>query len=499
MKTRVRFDQVRRHRARAVPVFVLAMAMLLITTSAPSPVLGDANEGSVGSASGLTTVTSTVTAGPGDSLLVDGGFEAQGVALGVPVGSVGPGGEPWGYGWGSPSSPCSWTGNPGVPGGAWTGGGVDRTEDFCTGWKWARSGAFFGLVKDRQTLTQTFTATADGIGTLNWFDANRSSWRGDTWFGRPNPYSVTLTDSAGTVQTIGNYTSQVYLGLESNSWINAGDDRFSLAGKQGWFTRSATGFRLEAGTTYTLSFNSLAPTYIDGGGVERIDDRTTLLDDISLTSQPCVDTAGIIGWWPGEGALTAQVGPDASGAATYGTGRAGQGFAIEPSAPLSAVGVAQPSTALTLDLWIKPQTTAAGVVQTLVSRWSGVGFTSATDDGHAYNLELHPNNDLVFETDDLSTRSPEQLRFNAPQLVDGNFHHVAATWTPATMTLYVDGVQVATKASQGGELQTGAPTPVRLGGPFGYTGVIDEPTIWNRALSSSEIATIAAYTVAKCP
>jgi hypothetical protein len=122
------------------------------------------------------------------------------------------------------------------------------------------------------------------------------SWRGDTWFGRPNDYSVTLTDAAGVVQTIGYYTSQVYLGLESNSWNNWGDDRFSTAGKEGWFPRSATVFVLTAGSIYTLAFNSLSPFYNDSNGITQSDDRTTFLDSISLSVSPMqVPEAGTVG------------------------------------------------------------------------------------------------------------------------------------------------------------------------------------------------------------
>jgi hypothetical protein len=143
-------------------------------------------------------------------------------------------------------------------------------------------------------MSQTFTASADSIGTLNWFDANRSSWRGDTWFGRPNDYSVTLTDSFGNVQLIGNYTSQVFLGLESNSWANIGDDRFSLAGKQGWYSRSGNTVNLVSGVTYTLKFNSLSPyIYDNSGNITGIDDRTTLLDDIQMTVTPVPEPASL--------------------------------------------------------------------------------------------------------------------------------------------------------------------------------------------------------------
>lgn len=211
-----------------------------------------------------------------------------------------------------------------------------------------------------------------------------------------------------------------------------------------------------------------------------------------------VDPTGIIGWWRGEGDLTAQVGPDASGTVTYGPGRAGQAFSITQGSQLAAIGAAQPTIALTLELWVAPQPDP-WIVQTLISRWSGVGFTNANDEGHAYNLELYPNNELVFEVDDASTRVPEQLRVAAPQLVDGNLHHVAATWTTTAMTLYIDGAQVAGKPSQGGQIQTGGATPVRIGGPFAFTGIIDEPTIWSRSLSPAEIASVAAANGGKCP
>jgi hypothetical protein len=65
------------------------------------------------------------------------------------------------------------------------------------------------------------------------------------------------------------------------------------------------------------------------------------------------------------------------------------------------------------------------------------------------------------------------------------------------MVLYIDGVEAASKPSQGGQLQTGAPTPVRVGGS-GFIGVVDEPAVWSRALTAAEIAAIASSAGAKC-
>ena len=167
-------------------------------------------------------------------------------------------------------------------GGFWSGGFVARTEDFAAGWKWARSGVIFGGIKDRQVMSQTFTynGTQEAIGSLSWYDAGRPSWRGDTWFGLPNDYSVTITDALGNTQLIGSFTSVVAGGTESNSASNLPDDRWSQANKRAWYGRSGQTFTLLPGRTYTLSFNSQPNSNV------AVQDRTTLLDDISLFASP---------------------------------------------------------------------------------------------------------------------------------------------------------------------------------------------------------------------
>jgi len=213
------------------------------------------------------------------NFILDGGFEQQAVLQNNPHYSFGPNGEKWGAAYGSPVSTAnSWQNN---FNGAWSGGAIARTEDYTTGWKWAKSGEVFGIIKDRQTMSQSFTATASGIGTLSWYDANRAAWRQEHWFGRPNDYSVTLTDSLGNIQTLGNFTSEV-AGGSGNWWTDYG--------KSTWFDRSVTGFNLQAGMNYTLSFNSLSPILSNGS----VDDRTTFLDDITLTAVPEPSTLGLL-------------------------------------------------------------------------------------------------------------------------------------------------------------------------------------------------------------
>lgn len=210
--------------------------------------------------------------------IIDGGFESQAVLQNNPF-TLGSNGEKLGAGWNNWGW-SSWQSN---FSGAWVGGAIARTEEYAAGWKWARSGDVFGIIKDRQTMSQTFTATESGIGTLSWYDANRAAWREIDWYGRPNDYSVTITDSLGNMQVIGNFTSEVAGG---NSYSGSGPGWWTTEGKSTWFAKSGTGFTLVAGMTYTLSFNSLSPyIYDSNGSITGVDDRTTFLDDISLSVQ----------------------------------------------------------------------------------------------------------------------------------------------------------------------------------------------------------------------
>lgn len=218
-------------------------------------------------------------AGPvASASIIDGSFENQAALQSNPF-WLQASGQKWGAAWNNWGW-SSWQNNSTGP---WVGGGIARTEEFAAGWKWARSGDVFGIIKDRQTMSQTFTAAESGVGTLSWYDANRASWRELDWFGRPNDYSVTLTDAMGNVQTIGNYTSEVAGG---NSYSGSGSGWWTTEGKSTWFAKSGTGFTLVAGMSYTLSFNSLSPyIYDSNGNITGVDDRTTFLDDISLTVQ----------------------------------------------------------------------------------------------------------------------------------------------------------------------------------------------------------------------
>ena len=87
------------------------------------------------------------------SWITDGSFENQAVLQNNPY-TTQPDGEKWGAGWGG--SNWGWSSWQYNSNGVWIGGAIARTEDFAAGWKWARTGDVFGIIKDRQTMSQTF-------------------------------------------------------------------------------------------------------------------------------------------------------------------------------------------------------------------------------------------------------------------------------------------------------------------------------------------------------
>jgi len=198
---------------------------------------------------------------------------------------------------------------------------------------------------------------------------------------------------------------------------------------------------------------------------------------------------GMIGWWKGDGSTAALVGPALTGTQAYAPSRVGSGFAFGGGNWLSAPGLPTVSTAVTIEAWVTPARNDKGV-QTIAARWD---FPSTDDSARTFALTLQPGDRLVFETDETSTRRAEVLSTTVPQIFDAAPHHIAATWDRNRIAVFVDGIEVASKRSQGGTLNPASTTPVTIGGQvrgFAASSVIDEPTIYSRALAASEVAAI---------
>ena len=242
------------------------------------------------------------------------------------------------------------------------------------------------------------------------------------------------------------------------------------------------------GTAIALAASAIAVTSLTSASP---DDAAA---DVIVVVPGCVvDPSDIIGWWPGEDDLNAAIGPDLVGPAGFGDALFGRGFALDGSHDLSAAGADAVITGVTVETWMKPTAPADGRTQALISRWDA---PSPDDASRSYALLLDPFANLVFMTDETSTRRPIDVRAPVPQVYDGEFHHVAATWDQQTITLYLDGFPIASSSSQGGLLNPAASTPIRIGSkhgigdPFRFIGVVDEPSVIRRALTAAEIESL---------
>jgi hypothetical protein len=229
----------------------------------------------------------------------------------------------------------------------------------------------------------------------------------------------------------------------------------------------------------------------------------------------CVPPAiGLMGWWRGNGNTLDNFGTNTGvllGGAAYGTGKVGPSFALDGVDDSVRIPVSGPFTlpdvgigqGLTVEAWINPSRLTIGPIFEWNNGTGGEGahlwhsvdsVTAGDGPGNLYG-------NLV-DTSGVSHRitSPAGL------LRTNQFNHVALTYDKASgaAVIYYNGVPVITE-------NVGTFTPQtsfdlhfgrRPTGFFSenlFQGLIDEPSIYNRALEAGEIAALyAAGSAGKC-
>ena len=132
------------------------------------------------------------------------------------------------------------------------------------------------------------------------------------------------------------------------------------------------------------------------------------------------------------------------------------------------------SSAMTLEAWVNPSS--------VTSRWRDVIYKG--DD----NYYLEGTSDESGYPGGGGTFSPTPI-FGTRALTANTWSHLALTYDGAMMRLYVNGVQVSSRARTG-TIQASA-NPLQIGGDSIYgqyfQGMIDEVRVYNRALTATEI------------
>ncbi len=222
--------------------------------------------------------------------------------------------------------------------------------------------------------------------------------------------------------------------------------------------------------------------------------------------------AGIVGWWKGEGNANDIGGTNngslsASGA-SYAAGEVGQGFRFDGTNGYVQIpdSDALKPTNVTVEawVWLDPNRPAGQGNEQIVFKkntWNAwfEGYSlskSSIDNGngtytdHFHFVVSHTGNQVIINSQTIAQR--------------GLWYHVAATYDGNQSVLYVNGVAEAS-ATPGFALDYDT-TPLFIGttgtwAPYldMFSGIIDEVSIYNRALGSNEIASIYLAGVAgKC-
>ncbi len=152
-----------------------------------------------------------------------------------------------------------------------------------------------------------------------------------------------------------------------------------------------------------------------------------------------------------------------------------------------------PSAAITVAAWFTASST--GTYQFLVNKFNH-GSGTATDD--SYTLGLDPTGKLYWQVETNPGAIADNLMVVTPpvSVLDGQFHHIAATYDGAAMKVYLDG-SVAGSINASGPMLSSS-TSVLLGASLSngvkayyQSGRLDEARVYNQALIDTDIQTLA--------
>jgi hypothetical protein len=214
---------------------------------------------------------------------------------------------------------------------------------------------------------------------------------------------------------------------------------------------------------------------------------------------PCdPDPSGLISWWPGQDNANDIIGSNngiLEGSVSFAPGEVGQGFLFTdpsddvriPASPSLDVGSSTGS--FTVEAWINCSTTSQ---LNPIFEWN-------TGDGTTlYGLHFYVWSDGTLYANLIDTSGFGQVMHPSPVVITaGTFYHVALTYDYASgnATIYCDGNVVSQENVGQFTPQTSydlylGRRPLTLGETYTFAGVLDEPSLYNRALSAPEILAI---------
>jgi PKD repeat protein len=249
--------------------------------------------------------------------------------------------------------------------------------------------------------------------------------------------------------------------------------------------------------TYSVTLTASAP------GATNSITKTNL---ITVTTVCTPTTAGLVGWWPAEGNANDSSGNSNNGTlqggVTFAAGEVSQAFRFDGSgsvvvADSSSLDV---SNQFTMDAWINP-----AALQTDPAQGAIISKVGGANGNNGYQFGMTGSNSqlyVIFNAPGEIWPANKLLVTLASPIPTNAWTHVAATYDHTNLNLYVNGVLVGSLLV-GPKSVIDSASNLRISaddnGNVYFKGLIDEPDVFNRALSQTEIqAIVNAGSAGKC-
>jgi hypothetical protein len=273
----------------------------------------------------------------------------------------------------------------------------------------------------------------------------------------------------------------------SYQWAHNGTNLVGATGS----SFAISGAQLSDAGNYAVTLTNVAGSITSSNAVLTV-------NPVSCTPPP----SGMVAWWKGDGDATDFLGTyngTLVNGATFGTGEVGQAFSFNGNSQVMQVLDApalNPTSALTLECWAKLTAFAGAGVSTTVVEKGG-----AADAVRQYEIGTVPSGGQHYFQPALWTSGGFQGPVGTTPILLNTWYHVAITYDGASVKLYVNG-NLDCSAAITGTIPVST-HPLWIGGdledPYNTTGLVDEVSLYNRALSAAEVASIyeSGYT-GKC-
>jgi hypothetical protein len=232
-------------------------------------------------------------------------------------------------------------------------------------------------------------------------------------------------------------------------------------------------------------------------------------------AQTCIaPPAGLVGWWSGNGTPNDAVAGNNGqlvGDATFAPAVVGQGFRLDGNGDYIQIpdSAALKPAQMSVEAWVRFDSLDTPIVSQFGAL--GLQYVVFKKNSRVFNFEayaLRKQRDggvdhFAFSVADINGSGGNNVAYSTTSIVVGQFYHVVGTYDGSHVRLYVNG-----------SLEGDSPVSVTVDygtrpvfiGTSGETvfdgklnGIVDEASIYNRAVDASEIAALyAADTAGKC-